>query len=152
MPAKDKIKIHPRRKARIGVLCALYAAAQVSEDSGKILKDVYRREKFTNSNKDFIRSLFMETLSQADACDKLIDEYLENWEFNRIALLDKLILRMAITEMVFIEEVPPKVAISEAIEIAKEYSTAESSSFVNGILDTVYKQSKSKQHKKAKAS
>ena len=94
----------------------------------------------------------METISKVEGCDKLIDEHLKNWEFSRIALLDKLIMRMAITEMLFINDVPPKVVISEAIEIAKEYSTAESSSFVNGILDAVYKQSILYKPKQAKAS
>ena len=145
-------KMHPRRIARIGVLGALYAKAQINEEPKKILKDVYKPEKYSNGNKDFIRSLFMETISQVDGCDKLIDEHLKNWEFSRIALLDKLIMRMAITEMLFINDVPPKVVISEAIEIAKEYSTAESSSFVNGILDAVYKQSILYKPKQAKAS
>ena len=150
--SKRDNKIHPRRKARIGVLGALYAAAQINEEPKKILKDIYKREKYSNGSEDFIRSLFMETISHADRCDKLIDEHLKNWEFSRIALLDKLIMRMAITEMLFINDVPPKVVISEAIEIAKEYSTAESSSFVNGILDTVYKQSILYKPKQAKAS
>ncbi len=86
--------MHPRRKARIGVLCALYSAAQINEEPKKILKDVYKREKYSNGNKDFIRSLFMETISQVEGCDKLIDEHLKNWEFSRIALLDKLIMRI----------------------------------------------------------
>ncbi len=55
--------MHPRRKARIGVLCALYSAAQINEEPKKIFKDVYKREKYSNGNKDFIRSLFMETIS-----------------------------------------------------------------------------------------
>ena len=78
-----------------------------------------------------------------------IKKNLQNWEFARIALLDKLILRMAITEMLFMHDIPPKVTISEAIEIAKEYSTSESSSFVNGILDAVFKKSGLKQSAKA---
>jgi len=143
--------MHPRRKARIGVLEAVYAESQIHEKPEKILKDVFLRDEYGNGNKEFIRTLFLETISQADECDKLIDGYLKNWKFNRIALLDKLILRMAITEMIFINDTPPKVVISEAIEIAKEYSTEESSSFVNGILDTVYKHSKLKKLKQVKA-
>ncbi len=143
--------MHPRRKARIGVLEAVYAESQIHEKPEKILKDVFLREEYGNGNEEFIKSLFFETVSQSDECDKLIDSHLKNWEFNRIALLDKLILRMAITEMVFMNETPPKVVISEAIEIAKEYSTEESSSFVNGILDAVYKHSKFKKSKQEKA-
>lgn len=143
--------MHPRRKARIGVLEAVYAESQIHEKPEKILKDVFLREEYGNGNEEFLKSLFFETVSQSDECDKLIDSHLKNWEFNRIALLDKLILRMAITEMVFMNETPPKVVISEAIEIAKEYSTEESSSFVNGILDAVYKHSKFKKSKQEKA-
>ncbi len=143
--------MHPRRKARIGVLEAVYAESQIHEKPEKILKDVFQREEYGNGNEEFLKSLFFETVSQSDECDKLIDSHLKNWEFNRIALLDKLILRMAITEMVFMNETPPKVVISEAIEIAKEYSTEESSSFVNGILDAVYKHSKFKKSKQEKA-
>ena len=72
--------------------------------------------------------------------EKVIIRHLDNWEINRIALLDKLILQMAISELYFMDDVPPKVTLSEAIEIAKRYSTEESSSFVNGILDAVYKE------------
>ena len=72
--------------------------------------------------------------------EKVIIRHLDNWEINRIALLDKLILQMAISELYFMDDVPPKVTLSEAIEIAKRYSTEESSSFVNGILNAVYKE------------
>ncbi len=132
--------MHSRRKARIGVLGALYAESQTHEDPEKILKDVFSRDSFNRESKKFIRTLFLESLNHLETCDTLIENHLENWEFNRIALLDKLILRMAMTEMLYIPDVPPKAAISEAIEIAKEFSTEESSGFVNGILDAVYKQ------------
>ena len=68
----------------------------------------------------------------------LIENRLENWDITRIALIDLLVLQMMITEMVFIKDVPPKVSISEGIEIVKKFSTDESSSFVNGILDSVF--------------
>ena len=65
--------------------------------------------------------------------------HLQNWEFSRVAQIDRLLLRMGICEIFFIEEVPPKVSISEMVEISKVYSTDESPSFINGILDAVYK-------------
>jgi len=73
-----------------------------------------------------------------DSIDKLINTKLKNWDMSRLALMDKLILRMAITEMLYVDEVPPKVSITEGVEIAKEFSTKDSSRFVNGILDAVY--------------
>ena len=70
--------------------------------------------------------------------DELIKNRSKNWDFDRITLIDKLILRMALVEMIYIEEVPPKVSIAEGVEIAKQFSTEDSSSFINGILDAVY--------------
>ncbi len=70
--------------------------------------------------------------------DDLIRAKVEKWEFHRIAVVDKLILRMATAELLYFPDVPPKVSINEAIEIAKKYSTGKSSQFVNGILDAVY--------------
>ena len=70
--------------------------------------------------------------------DELIKSRSKNWDFDRITLIDKLILRMALVEMIYVDEVPPKVSISEGVEIAKQFSTEDSSSFINGILDAVY--------------
>ena len=69
----------------------------------------------------------------------LISDNLDNWKLERVATLDQLIMRIAISEIYFNEDIPPKVSISEAIEIAKVYSTEDSSSFVNGVLDSIYK-------------
>ena len=100
--------MHPRRKARIGVLSALYAETLINEEPKKILSDLFEREEFGSKNREFIQALFMESLSQMEECDQLIKKNLQNWEFARIALLDKLILRMAITEMLFMHDIPPK--------------------------------------------
>ena len=70
--------------------------------------------------------------------DELIKNRSKNWDFDRITLIDKLILRMALVEMIYVDEVPPKVSIAEGVEIAKQFSTDDSSSFINGILDAVY--------------
>ena len=70
--------------------------------------------------------------------DKLISSRSKNWDFDRITLIDKLILRMALVEMVYVDDVPPKVSITEGVEIAKQFSTEDSSGFINGILDSVY--------------
>ena len=78
-------------------------------------------------------------LKKKSWADDLITDCLQNWEYGRVAILDKILLRMGVSEIYHISDVPPKVTISEMVEIAKEYSTEESSSFVNGILDTIYK-------------
>ena len=70
--------------------------------------------------------------------DGLIVKYSKNWALSRIALTDRLALRIALTEMIYIDDVPYKVSISEAVEISKSFGTEESGAFVNGILDAAY--------------
>ena len=70
--------------------------------------------------------------------NQLICEKSKNWEIGRIAIIDNLILRLAIGEMLYTDEIPLKVSIAEAIEIAKLFSTKDSGRFVNGILDAIY--------------
>lgn len=74
--------------------------------------------------------------------DGVIDETLENWELSRIAIVDKVILRMALAEIFYFEDIPPEVSINEAIEMAKKFSTAKSGKFINGLLDAIYKKLK----------
>ncbi len=83
----------------------------------------------------FARDLYARTIQSAKDADEIISHHAKNWEFSRIALLDRLLLRMAICEILAFEDIPPKVSINEAIEIAKKYSTAKSGQFINGILD-----------------
>lgn len=95
-------------------------------------------ENIKKSQIDYIEKLYETTISNKDEVDKIIEKKLNNWEMKRVAAIDKVILRMSISEMLYIEEVPPKVSITEGVEIAKVFSTDDSSSFVNGILDAVY--------------
>lgn len=70
--------------------------------------------------------------------DELICLKVKKWEFHRIAIIDRIILRMASAELLYFPDIPPKVSINEAIEIAKTFSTEKSGKFVNGILDAIY--------------
>ena len=130
---------HPRRIAREAVLQALYASAMTGEDSDKILKDILNRRSYESSLIKYITDLFESAMDNKEWCEDQIKSRLNNWEFDRVALLDRLLLIVAISEIYFVEDVPPKVSISEAIEIAKIYCNEDSSSFVNGVLDNVYK-------------
>ena len=80
-------------------------------------------------------------IDNRESSDDLIEARLKNWEMKRVSLMDKLILRLEISEMLHVESVPPKVSIVEGVEIAKIFSTDDSSRFVNGILDSVYNDS-----------
>ena len=94
--------------------------------------------EITNAQVEFATKLYKVSIDNKEYVDNLIQNNLNNWDITRLALIDKLILRMAISEMFFIDDVPPKVSIAEGVEIAKVFSTNDSSSFVNGILDAVY--------------
>ena len=131
---------HPRRLAREAVFQALYAYEISRDEDQKILKDIIKRYTFNKETSEFVEKLFTNTLENSEWIEKTISRHLKNWQYHRIALIDRLILQMAVTELYFIEEVPHKVSIAEAIEIALQFSMAESSGFVNGILDAVYKE------------
>ena len=128
-----------RRSAREAVLQALYAIEVGKETKSKALKDILKRESRNHDAKNFITELFNTSLSNREWCEDQIKSRLNNWEFKRVAILDRLLLIVAIAEIFFIDTVPPKVSISEAIQIAKKYSTEDSSAFVNGVLDNIYK-------------
>ncbi|MCX7880379.1 MAG: transcription antitermination factor NusB [Ignavibacteria bacterium] len=88
---------------------------------------------------EFARKLLQFTLQTKLFAIESIKNIIENWEFERITYVDRIILEMAIAELLHFPENSPKVVINEAIEIAKEYSTEKSGIFVNGVLDTIYK-------------
>lgn len=96
---------------------------------------------FTNDDdENYVKVLLRKAILNSEKNSELIDAHTTNWEVERIALMDKLVMQLAITELVEFPEVPVKVTLNEYIEIAKEYSTAKSSTFVNGILDKIVKE------------
>ena len=133
-------KYNFRRQARECVFQGLYAMEISRNSRDKTFADMLNRYSFDENTKSFASSLYIKTLDQKQFLERTISKFLENWELARIALLDNLILQMAVCELLFFDDVPPKVSISEAIEIAKKYSTDDSSGFVNGILDTVFRE------------
>jgi len=71
--------------------------------------------------------------------DRLIEKYSENWRLDRLNMIDRTILRIAIFELIYCEEIPPKVTLNEAIELGKRFGSEDSGSFINGILDRIQK-------------
>ncbi len=130
-----------RRKAREFVLQGLYALEISDNPSSVILEEM--SSKCTDQEViGFATELFRKTTKQKATLDKEVALIVENWEFERIALIDRLILRFALCELLRFQDIPPKVTINEAIELAKIYSTSQSGRFINGILDTLYKKLK----------
>ena len=135
------IKKSKRRIVREKVLQILYAYELNNESlqplSLEILADVTDA-----ADKTFAKELTRKVLDNVEDLDKKIILRVTNWEMNRIALIDKILLRMGICELLHFPDIPPKVSINESIEIAKDYSTAGSAKFINGILDAVLAEEK----------
>ncbi|MFN3402886.1 MAG: transcription antitermination factor NusB [Cytophagaceae bacterium] len=88
-------------------------------------------------DEQFFRKLYTDTIEREETLEKIVTEKLKNWDPERLAAIDKIILKMAVSEMINFPSIPVKVTINEYIEISKEYSTPKSKQFINGILDTV---------------
>ena len=130
-----------RKKAREAVLQALYAKHVSDESQKKVLHDIFHRYDFDSQTKKFVEKLFTETIENVEMLDKKIELNLDNWTIDRLNVIDRLIIQMSISEMIFLKDfdISHKVTISSALENAKKFSSEDSTSFVNGILDTIYK-------------
>ncbi len=129
-------QIFKRRLVRERVLQALYAF-ELNKEGLQALTGALLADIDDTSDHEFGEALINRTLIHEKEIDKLIMSRVDNWEMNRIALLDKLLLRMGLCELIYFPDIPPKVTINECIEIGKIYSTAGSGKFINGILDAV---------------
>jgi transcription antitermination factor NusB len=90
--------------------------------------------------REYVGALVQGTKTHQAKIDELITQYTEHWELDRMSVVDRNILRLAVFELGWEHDVPPKVAINEAIEIAKKFGTRESSRFINGVLDRVHRE------------
>lgn len=130
-----------RRIVREKVLQVLYAY-EMNKDSLDPLALEILSEITDKADKDFARELISKVISNVADLDNRIVGRVTNWEMNRIALIDKILIRMGICEILFFPDIPPKVSINESIEIAKDFSTAGSGKFINGILDAILAEEK----------
>ena len=130
-----------RRKARELALQLLYQLdVQGEDDPEPHFDDFWLRHPVDREARDFAESLVRGTKRHEAEIDGLISRYAENWELERMAVVDRNILRQGIFELLWATAIPPKVAINEALEVAKKFSTHESSRFINGILDRIHKE------------
>ena len=129
-----------RRDAREAAVQFLYQLdTHKPADVEKALEEFWRQNDSKQNVRDFANDLLRGTLEKKTEIDAKITSLADNWDFNRLAVVDRNILRLALYEMLFRTEIPPVVSINEAIEIAKKFSSAESGKFVNGLLDRVKK-------------
>ena len=117
-----------------------YTVIERAADPAPFEGDFWARHPVDEGLRAFASSLVRGVMREQRLIDKRIAESTERWDLDRLAVVDRNILRVAVYELLFEPAVPAKVAINEAIEIAKKFGTRESSRFVNGVLDRIHKE------------
>ena len=136
-----------RTRSREYALQMLYQADIRRTNTEQILEEFWQaHEPVADEIKSFAKALFSGTLAHQQEIDALIRHHADNWDLNRMAVIDRNILRLGAFELLHVEEVPSKVCINEAIELAKRFGDAESGKFVNGILDAIHKKGHARQN------
>ncbi len=127
-----------RRKAREFALQVLFHLEFSKNDPSRDFELICNTFGSRKSTHPFARRLVEGVCESKEDLDELIRNASQHWRLERMSRLDRCILRLATLELLFFEDVPPKVSIDEALEIAKKYGSEDSSRFINGVLDNVY--------------
>ncbi len=129
-----------RTKARECALQILYAIDITKDEPKECVERFWEGSEESNSEvKKFADDLVLGVSAKKKNIDKIISTHATNWQIERMAVIDRNILRFATYELLFIDDIPPKVSINEAIDIAKKFGGDDSGKFVNGILDKINK-------------
>ena len=129
-----------RSRARGWALQALYAWEQrgaAAEMGMPVLQDLFASLRVSPSNRPYAEILVRLVGQNLEKIDRTIVESLTNWRLERLAVVDRAILRLGTAEMMFVDDVPPRMCIREMVQLAEKYGTADSPRFVNGVLDAV---------------
>jgi N utilization substance protein B len=127
-----------RRKSREFALQMLFQWEMGKQDPSKIEDGFWKNAKAQKSTRDFANQLFESAAARAEELDPIIAAHAQNWRLERIAAIDRAILRLALCE-IRTTSTPAKVIINEGVELAKKFSSEEASAFINGILDAAVK-------------
>jgi N utilization substance protein B len=126
-----------RRKSRESALQVLYQLNITKQDATAAFTRFEEHFLPDGMADDFVKRLVHGVLEHRLELDGLIEQYSEHWRIDRIDMIDRNILRMALFELLYCEDIPPKVTINEAIDLGKRFGSEDSGSFINGILDRV---------------
>ena len=126
-----------RTVARETALKLLYEQDLRKESVDELLERHFDENKLDPEIKEFTELLVRGTLEKVSEIDTLLKKYADNWDLERMAVIDRNILRFATFELIYLPDIPAKVAINEAVNIAKKYSQEKAGKFVNGVLDKI---------------
>lgn len=127
-----------RTKSREFAMQMLFQWDMSQQDPAKLEHKFWKSAKAADTTQKFANQLFEGAAGEVAILDELIGKHAENWKFERLAAIDRAILRLAVHELRG-SETPPKVVLNEAVEMAKKFSNQESGAFVNGVLDAISK-------------
>jgi N utilization substance protein B len=128
-----------RRKSREYAMQMLYQWQLGGNTPEQVGASFFQERGADSEVEGFARDLFQNVVTNVDRLDQLVREHAENWRLERIAAVDRNILRVALCELLYHPETPPNAAINEALEIARRFSGEDSVKFVNGVLDAIRK-------------
>lgn len=134
MPDPDKIS---RRELRAKVMQALYAHDMTGDPISHLRTTVLVDIKESTPDYDYAAKMLNSVINKSDEINEWLLKHTKNWDMSRIAVIDLILLRMGTAEFLYFPDIPPKVTMNELLEIAKNYSTDQSSKFINGVLDGV---------------
>lgn len=128
-----------RKRARIGAMQVLFSM-DVNDDFSTDKLDLFmENHEFQGDEVDYIKRTVPDILDKLDLVDETIEKNLKGWTMARLAKVDRQILRIAVYEFLYKDDIPEEVSINEAVEIARLYSSDEAPKFINGILGTIYR-------------
>jgi N utilization substance protein B len=131
-----------RTKARECALKILYAIDITKDKAGKCIEIFWQNNEADAQVKVFADAIVLGVANNKEKIDDIIVSNTTNWQLKRMAVIDRNVLRLATYELLFSKDIPPKVAINEAIDIVKKYGDKDSGKFVNGVLDKIHRISK----------
>ena len=129
-----------RSRARGWALQGLYAWESRGADPAegmRVLQELFSNLRVSPQNRPYAEILVRLATSNLERVDRAIEESLTNWRLSRLSVIDRNLLRLGVAEMMFVDDVAPKVTIREMVRLAEKYGTDESPRFVNGVLDAV---------------
>jgi N utilization substance protein B len=129
-----------RHKAREYALHGLYMYETVGSSVDTILSLTWVDDPIQGETRNFFENIVRGTIEHISQIDDLIRKYCRNWSFERIAAVDKAILRLSVYGMLYHDDLPPAITINEGIELGKKFGGENSGHFINGILDAINKQ------------
>jgi transcription antitermination factor NusB len=130
-----------RRQARECALEVLYRLDLVGDEPENTIAEILLRKNPSEEAETYLRRLIDSELGNQQEVDTTLRKHLTRWRLERLTVLDRTILRLATAEILYFDDVPPKVSINEAVDIAKKYGDDEAGKFVNGVLDSVFQES-----------